>query len=250
MASAENAPGQPAEERAAAVAPVWHTVVFVVVIVGLSVLQSRPRVMAKAAQAPSRIPTYILTICYEFFLLGYVWLLGLRPYKKTLRELIGGRWDSWADFWRDVGAAFLFWLAVLVVLTALSYALRFKGIEAAQFLLPQTATEMIVWVVLATSAGFCEELIFRGYLQRQFLALTQSAAAAVALQGVVFGLGHLYQGGRATIVISIYGAMFGALAVMRKSLRPGMIQHATQDTVSGIAAHFLTKYKFIHMLKF
>jgi membrane protease YdiL (CAAX protease family) len=122
--------------------------------------------------------------------------------------------------------------------------------EAAKFLLPQTPAEMVVWVVLATSAGFCEELIFRGYLQRQFLALTQSAAAAVALQGIVFGLGHLYQGGRAAIVISVYGAMFGALAVMRKSLRPGMMQHATQDTVSGIAAHFLAKYRFFQMLKF
>jgi len=250
MASAENMPGQPAEERPTAVAPAWHTVVFVVVLVGLSVLQSLPQFMAKAVQAPSRIPTYIFTICYEFFLLGYVWLLGLRPYKKSLRELIGGRWDRWADFWRDVGVAFLFWLVVLVVLAALSYALRFKGIGAAQFLLPQTPAEMVVWVVLATSAGFCEELIFRGYLQRQFLALTQSAAAAVALQGVVFGLGHLYQGGRATVVIAVYGALFGTLAVMRKSLRPGMIQHATQDTISGIAGHFLTKYRFVHMLRF
>ncbi|MGD0955649.1 MAG: CPBP family intramembrane glutamic endopeptidase [Candidatus Acidiferrales bacterium] len=250
MASAENAPGQPAEEPAAAVAPVWHTAVFLVVLIGFSVLQSRPRFMAKAAQAPSRIPTYVLTICYELFLLGYVWLLGLRPYKKTLRELIGGRWDRWADFWRDVGVAFLFWLAVLAVVSGISYAVRFKGMEAAKFLLPQTPAEMVVWVVLATSAGFCEELIFRGYLQRQFLALTQSAAAAVALQGIVFGLGHLYQGGRAAIVISVYGAMFGALAVMRKSLRPGMMQHATQDTVSGIAAHFLAKYRFFQMLKF
>lgn len=247
MASTQNASGQPAEERATAVAPVWHTVVFVVVLVGFSVLQSQPRFMAKAAQAPSRIPTYVLTICYEFFLLGYVWLLGLRPYKKTLRDLIGGRWDRWADFWRDVGVAFLFWLAVLAVVSGVSYAVRFKGMEAAKFLLPQTPAEMIVWVVLATSAGFCEELIFRGYLQRQFLALTQSAAAAVVLQAVVFGLGHLYQGGKATIVISIYGAMFGALAVMRKSLRPGMMQHATQDTVSGIAGHFL---KHVPMLKF
>jgi len=31
------------------------------------------------------------------------------------------------------------------------------------------------------------------------------------------------------ITITIYGALFGILAVMRKSLRPGMIQHAMQD---------------------
>jgi membrane protease YdiL (CAAX protease family) len=224
-------------------------VVFVVVLVGVSALQSEPRFTANAAQVPSRIPIYLFTICYEFFLLGYVWLLGLRRYKTSLRELIGGRWERWADFWRDIGVAFVFWLVVLVVVASLSYLLRFKGSESAKFLTPQTMPEMAVWVFLAASAGFCEELLFRGYLQRQFLAMTQSNAAAVALQAIVFGVGHLYQGGKAVIVISAYGALFGGLAVMRKSLRPGMLQHATQDGVYGIAEHLLTKYKYLQMLK-
>jgi hypothetical protein len=31
------------------------------------------------------------------------------------------------------------------------------------------------------------------------------------------------------ITITLYGALFGILAMMRKSLRPGMMQHAMQD---------------------
>jgi len=250
MGSAEGISAQPAKTKAEPVAPVWHTVVFIVVLLGLAILQSRASTLARASQVPTRIPTYVLTICYEYLMLGYVWLLGLRRYGKSIREVIGGKWSRWMDFWRDVLVAFCFWLVILAVLATLSYLVHFNSNAAVEFMLPQTIPEMIVWVVLATSAGFCEEFIFRGYLQRQFLAFTQSTFAAIVLQGIVFGMGHLYQGRKALIVISVYGMLFGALAALRKSLLPGMLQHATQDSVAGIAGHFVDKLRHLHMLKF
>jgi hypothetical protein len=36
------------------------------------------------------------------------------------------------------------------------------------------------------------------------------------------------------IVIGIYGIFFGILAHLRKSLRPGMMAHAFQDSIAGI----------------
>src|SRR5208282_1013049 len=65
MASAENVPvsSPPAPVRAMPVAPVWHTVAFVIFLLGFAVLQTLPAVQARAAVAPSRIPTYIVTIC-------------------------------------------------------------------------------------------------------------------------------------------------------------------------------------------
>ena len=53
---------------------------------------------------------------------------------------------------------------------------------------------MTVWVLLSISAGFCEEFVFRGYLQKQFFALTGSDAAAIAGQALIFGVAHGYQG--------------------------------------------------------
>jgi membrane protease YdiL (CAAX protease family) len=232
-----------------AVAPVWHTIVFIGVLLGVAFLQHLPRFTARAEQAPSRTPTYLLTIGYELFLLGYVWLLGLRPYKVPLRELIGGRGKRAADFWKDVGVAALFWIVVALVIGGLSFAMRFSGSKAASFLLPKTETEVALWIPLAVTAGFCEELIFRGYLQRQFLALTGNVAAAVALQGIVFGAAHLYQGIKGVIVITVYGIMFGILSVMRKSLRPGIMQHAGQDSISGIATYILSKYHVVYSLR-
>jgi len=231
------------------VAPIWHTAVFVIGLLGIAYLQHLPSFAAHAAQAPSRVPTYLLTICFELCLLAYVWFLGLKPYKIAMSDIVGGRWSRWGDFWTDVRVAIVFWAAIAAMLLVVSVTLHFSGAEAAKFLLPQTPAEMVIWVVLASTAGFCEEFIFRGYLQRQFLAWTGNRAAAVVLQGLIFGAGHWYQGTKGVVVISIYGMMFGVLAAMRKSLRPGMIQHGAQDMISGLVGHFAAKYHYIHVLR-
>jgi hypothetical protein len=100
---------------------------------------------------------------------------------------------------------------------------------------------MILWACLALAAGTCEEFVFRGYLQKQFQAITGSDVAAVGLQAVVFGAAHSYQGVKGMITITVYGAFFGILALYRKSLRPGMIQHVMQDTSAGIIGALFLK---------
>jgi uncharacterized protein len=236
-------------DRVTPVAGVWHTLLFVSILLGFAALQGQPQ-LVKGGQLPSRIILYLSTVVYEFLLLGYVWLFGLRRYHVSLREIIGGKWLGWRDFWRDVGIALLFWIVIGAMLVVLSLSLHFSGMEAAKFLLPQTSLELTVFLVLVCSAGFCEEVIFRGYLQRQFTAWTGSVPAGVVLQAVVFGSAHLYQGGKAVFVLSIYGAMFGILASMRKSLRPGIMQHTGQDALSGIAGLFLRKYRYLQIIKF
>jgi len=41
--------------------------------------------------------------------------------------------------------------------------------------------------------------------------------------------------------IVIYGACFGCLAHWRRSLRPGILGHALQDTAAGLLARFLMR---------
>ena len=95
-------------------------------------------------------------------------------------------------------------------------------------------------MAVSLTAGFCEELIYRGYLQRQFTALTHSVAGGIVLQAIAFALSHGYQGWRFVLLIAVLAAMLGLLANWRRSLRPGMIAHALQDGITGIvAAHVL-----------
>ena len=93
---------------------------------------------------------------------------------------------------------------------------------------------------VSVSAGICEEIVYRGYLQRQFLALTRSSIVAVLAQAVIFGLGHAYQGAKQVVVITVLGLLYGLLAWWRKSLRPGILAHAWSDIFGGWIERLIT----------
>jgi len=88
-------------------------------------------------------------------------------------------------------------------------------------------------VLVAFSAGFCEEIVFRSYFLLQFRALTNSAVTAVILQAALFGVAHFYEGPWPVVKISFYGMLFGVVALWRRNLRPGIIAHVWSD-VFGI----------------
>jgi uncharacterized protein len=225
------------------IAPLWHTIVFVLFIIGYAYHGKTTVSRVEGMHLQSKVTLYVFMILLELVLVSYVWFLGVKPAGGSFRSLIGGKWNTFADVVRDIGAAFLFWLVVIVMLVALQFSMG-KSPETAKavfMLAPGSLAEMIVWVILAVTAGFCEEFVFRGYLQKQFHAITGSDAAAVAMQAVCFGIAHSYQGVKSMITITVYGALFGVLALYRKSLRPGMIQHAMQDSFSGLGLALLKR---------
>jgi membrane protease YdiL (CAAX protease family) len=135
-----------------------------------------------------------------------------------------------------------FWFASRVVLDFARRLLESGGQSAAgeaqrthALMAPHGALEIALWIALSLSAGFCEEFVFRGYLQRQLGALTRNALAGVALSALLFGVGHAYQGWRSVALISLYGLMFGLLAHFARSLKPGMLAHAWQDIFVGLS---------------
>jgi membrane protease YdiL (CAAX protease family) len=225
------------------VAPWWHTVVFLVVLLGFAALTAQSQ--QSMVQRHGRLPAYLLTLGWEWLLLAYI-VWGLRWERLRLRELVGGRWNTPEDALLDLGIAVGFWIAAAVILVGVSYVLGLAEpgrVEEAKRqlgpLLPRTNLETVVWLALSATAGFCEEIMFRGYLQTQFTALLRNVWAGALAQGLVFGVAHAYQGGRRILLIAVYGLLFGALAIWRKSLRPGMIGHTLQDSFSGIVFRFL-----------
>jgi len=233
---------QPNPERKL-IAPLWHTIVFLVFVFGYSYSQRGRVGRFENQHVTNKVPFYLLTIAFELALVAYVWFLGVRPAGGSFRALIGGKWNSAGDVLRDIGIAFVFWVIIIGPLVAVQHFLgaNTQMAKAAQIMSPQSTKEMIAWVFLAVAAGFCEELVFRGYLQKQFHAISGSAALAIALQAVVFGAAHSYQGASGAVTITVYGALFGILAEYRKSLRPGMIQHAMQDSFAGLAYGLLKR---------
>jgi uncharacterized protein len=230
-------PATAAAERP--VAGVLHTLVLLTILLGGAGLMYFSAGDLRAAGHPNRTALYLSTVIWEWGLTAYV-LWGVRRHGTSLNEVTGAKWKSFLDFARDFGIAVSFWFAALMVLGATAVALHFRGTkESVGFLAPRGFAQIALWILVCATAGFCEETIFRGYLQKQFIAWSGNAAAGVLASALVFGACHIYQGVKSAIVITVYGLLFGVLAQWRKSLRPGMMTHALHDTVSGIAVGFL-----------
>jgi membrane protease YdiL (CAAX protease family) len=105
---------------------------------------------------------------------------------------------------------------------------HFEGLPG---FLPDTAVERFGFALLSLTAGVCEEALFRGFLIRYLhegpLALPLLPALAAA--SLAFGLGHLYQGGRAVLSTGLAGAAFGLVFLLSGSLIPGIVLHALID---------------------
>jgi membrane protease YdiL (CAAX protease family) len=212
------------------IAPLWHTMGFIAIFVGLAVLGGFFQHAARqhpqtAGQSTPAVPGYVSVIILEWLLVLYV-RMGVRKRGVRLRELVGGRWSTPTDVLRDLALGAGLWTVWVGI-----QSLHLFGIapNAAQGLLPKGVLESLVWLPVALSAGFCEELAFRGYLQRQFQAIVGSASLAVLFQAIIFGAGHLYEGPAAVARIILFGILYGLLAHWRSSLRPGMMAHAWSD---------------------
>ena len=178
------------------------------------------------------IHVYLAAIFMDWALFYYCWA-GVHRGGGSLWSLSGGRWTSWKSVAVDMGIVLLFWAlwegAAYVVATLLGPSAA-KTVDS---LLPKSLLEVTVWIATAITAGICEEMVFRGYLMRQFHALGGSMALAVAGQGVVFGLFHWYQGWKSVVVISVLGVLYGLLAVWRRNLRANIVAHAWADIWEG-----------------
>jgi uncharacterized protein len=226
------------------IAPLWHTIVTLLILAALSALGALSAYLYHAA-APgmasgNRISGYALTILVEWLVLAFVWF-GVRLRGFRLSGLIGGNWSRFSWVLRDIGIAIIFLVFSNIVLALLGRLLHAAPNQAMRSLLPGSGLETVVYLLLALSAGICEEIIFRGYLQRQFAAMTRSVEMGLVIQGIIFGISHGYQGTKYMVIISVYGCLFGLMASWRHSLRPGMFAHFFQDGGIGLLARHLIK---------
>jgi len=178
------------------------------------------------------ISIYFVAGVMDWALLYYCWV-GVHRWGGTLATLTGERWTSWNSLLSDVAIAVPFWGIWEGTAYAVHWVLGPSSAKSVDTLLPRSLVEVLLWIALSISAGFCEEIAFRGYLQRQFRALSGSIAIAVLAQALVFGLAHSYQGWKAVVVITVLGVLYGALAAWRRNLRANIISHAASDIWEG-----------------
>jgi uncharacterized protein len=217
-----------------------------------------------------RLIRYGLTGALELTIVAWV-AFGLRLRKTPLRTLFGAWPRDLNSITLEAGVALAFWLCSMAVLASAAVTWQLvanqvyqhqlksqthdpshasvkpesplqKQTEMAKELMelaPANGMELAAWGFLCILVGFSEELVFRGYLQSQSISLLHRIPLSILLASLVFGLAHGYQGLRGICIITIYGALFSCLTLLRRNLFPGMLAHTWHDFATGLLLAFL-----------
>jgi membrane protease YdiL (CAAX protease family) len=107
--------------------------------------------------------------------------------------------------------------------------------ELVNLLIPETTREK-VWsvAIVAPTAAFCEEFLYRGFLLTQLTHWLHSTGWAWVMCSVAFGLAHSYQGWGGMIRAGLLGALLAYPVVRFGSLYPSMLAHWLIDAVALI----------------
>lgn len=140
-----------------------------------------------------------------------------------------GTWSAWV---------------LALSLAALSIASNLRlfprmGIPISSAFLPH-GFHLFAALVLGTTAGFCEEVLFRAFLMTEFAEAGYGKAVQVLVPGVAFGLAHagyLNQGFLVWLGIAVptafLGMMWGiAYLLGRRSLVPTIVAHFLNDATA------------------
>jgi uncharacterized protein len=222
------------------IAPWWHTVS----VLGIFAFFAWRGAMA-AAHPPADggnvgpstsayLVQNLVIIGEEILMVVWIWA-GVRWRNHPLGDLVRGRWASWRDAARDLAIALPFWVVwEATALLGARFLYRASTSDSGvPYHAPTHVAEILSWFAVCIAAGFCEEIVFRGYFMQQFQAMTGSAGVALVLQAVVFGLAHTYKGWRQVALISGLGILYGLLVLWRRNLRASMMAHAISDIYEG-----------------
>ncbi len=102
---------------------------------------------------------------------------------------------------------------------------------------PQRGVERLAFLAVVATVAFCEELIYRGFVQRVF----QDWSGGIVVAGIVgsaflFSVAHWYQGRRGMASTLVVGALFSIVRAWTGSLVPSIVAHFVADLTAGFLA--------------
>jgi membrane protease YdiL (CAAX protease family) len=214
------------------VAPVWHTTAIVLFFVGVSIAGAMfKQSTGMTRPAPAHGPLYISLIGAEIVLLLFV-RLGLRKGRTPVSEILGRMDPSLTGWVRDAAIAALAWgLWIGIAIMGSRFTHSSPDISG---LLPHGLLDGVLWIAVSASAAIAEELAFRGYLLRQFQAMTGNVWISLILQAAIFSIAHGYEGIVACANIAVLAILLGIVAIKTGNLRACMIAHAWTDVAAGL----------------
>jgi len=193
-----------------------------------------------SAQSPEHTAAFLKFCTIMVVFLWSIFLITLAGIRNrgaiTSWQMIGREWNGATTVAVHLGVAVLAFATMAVIGNVSSVVLGpFQhDSKAFQSIVAHTPVEAIAFLVLALSAGFAEEFVFRGYVQRQFRALFGSGILASCAQIAIFAYGHTYQGWPRLIPVMLIGLVLTLTARWCRSLVPGMVAHGCGDALVSL----------------
>ncbi|KAA1246610.1 CPBP family intramembrane glutamic endopeptidase [Aquimarina sp. RZ0] len=207
--------------------------------------------MTKTFLTTKLTPVIAIILCSILFLSGYfqviiaaliLLLASALEYKKNVFRSLGFQRKRiqlknlliTAPLFGAVLFLFYFYIMVPSVTYLTGQPMDFSAFETYTGNLPATISLFVfIWI----SAAFCEEIVFRGYLMRQFTKFFGSSNISlvinIVLFGFIFGSIHSYQGISGQIITGILGMLFAIIFHVRKDdLWFNIAAHGFFDTVA------------------
>lgn len=210
------------------IAPMWHTLGVLALLASVAMFAFVVK-LGSSAPRLGHVASFVLITVSEWAVFTFSIWRSAPNFHVYLQHGIGDR----NSVIKDIFFALLLCAVTLLAASLVTHLLGKTGWDSLQGMRPHSGAELALWIVMAISAGVCEETVYRGYLQQQFSAWTRSTSLGVVLQAAVFGLSHAYQGVKYVLLIVAIGCIYGVAAAMRKGLRANMIAHACLDIAAA-----------------
>jgi membrane protease YdiL (CAAX protease family) len=217
-----------------ALAPLWHTraLVLLMLVVAATGTALQTRAVPAHDTATQLTGSYLPLLLVNVGLSIYVSRVGLG--RSIYRELFGVGRRATGGALGDMACAAALTAGLLGAEKALQI-LPGSGVGVAgHALVPGSQVARVYWLGLAPIIGLSEELVYRGYLQRQLTALTGQPWLGIALQALLFGIAHGEQGGSAVARFAVYGLSLGGVAHARRTILPCVLCHVALDLAAGL----------------
>ena len=213
----------------------WTLFGIVMILLVAGVVNSSNHLTAGQVSDSTRIKNDLVMIGMQWLWVYFIYK-GMQEYGHSILEFFGLKSFTPSKLISDCAYA------------ALAFALIYAFDIGVHNLLPDHASDsnnpllasklngvfdIAVWICVSMSAGICEEIVFRGYLQRQLTLMTGNVGITIVAQAVLFGIGHAYEGVSAVLAIVLHGLFLGILAKWRGNIRAGIVEHAGWDILAG-----------------
>jgi hypothetical protein len=203
----------------------WAFVVFVGLLLPIVACRQHYALKGGTLPAPTRLLLYTSAFATHATLLFGVALCVWRDRLRLFPAFSVSRWSLVASA-----------IALAVGLLLLVESLRVTDETARErtaMIAPRTPREFAAFCGIALSAGFAEQLAYRGVLFSFFYWYTGTLLWAALLAAIPFGLVHLFQGWRSALIVTVIALRDQLLVALTGTLVFAIAIHIIHDIIAG-----------------